>query len=317
MLAKRFSQFVISSRTNAIMMALIFMALPLFGWLGVAVVALVTLRKGIYEGFIVLLWSALPFVVLLVAMKDWWPFLIAIGFNAVVVWLLAIVYQRYHRWALTIEISALLGVLIVCCIHLFVGDLQHWWLVQFVQEMKMAHLHIDQALIAKTLGAELKFMTGIMVSLIVFADVCELMLGQYFNSLLLEKKVNAVASLKQFTQKTFAFLNRKAFKETADQWTEWRLSLTSIVVLLIGAVLAWFGPAIFKDIFPVLLMPFLWAGLSLMHGFLNHWKLSNVVIALVYVVLVLLLMFVPVLLGVFIIVAILDSFFDFRKRLEM
>jgi hypothetical protein len=54
------AQFVMSGRRQAVTVAILFALVPLLHLLSGAVVALVTLRKGWQEGFLVLLWALLP-----------------------------------------------------------------------------------------------------------------------------------------------------------------------------------------------------------------------------------------------------------------
>ncbi len=54
------AEFVMRGRREALLVAVVATMLPMFFWLGAAVVALVTLRKGVREGVLVMLWTLLP-----------------------------------------------------------------------------------------------------------------------------------------------------------------------------------------------------------------------------------------------------------------
>jgi hypothetical protein len=57
--------FAMGGRARALLLAVASAGSLLFAWLAAALIALVTLRKGIAEGFQLLLWSTLPALVLL------------------------------------------------------------------------------------------------------------------------------------------------------------------------------------------------------------------------------------------------------------
>ena len=72
-------------------------ALPIVGWLGTAIVALVVLRQGLKDGLLVLLWAALPLVLIYQTGGD------ASGLAAVSgVFLLAMVLRLTTSWELTL-----------------------------------------------------------------------------------------------------------------------------------------------------------------------------------------------------------------------
>jgi hypothetical protein len=54
------AEFVMRGRREAVMVSVLAAALPMFFWLSAAVVGLVTLRRGVREGFVVMLWALLP-----------------------------------------------------------------------------------------------------------------------------------------------------------------------------------------------------------------------------------------------------------------
>ncbi len=54
------AQYVMRGRMQAVIVAAVATGSVLFAWLGAAVVALVTLRKGTNQGLYVLFWALLP-----------------------------------------------------------------------------------------------------------------------------------------------------------------------------------------------------------------------------------------------------------------
>lgn len=54
------AEFVMRGRTQAVVVAVLASGIPMFFWLGAAVVGLVTLRRGVRDGAFVMLWALLP-----------------------------------------------------------------------------------------------------------------------------------------------------------------------------------------------------------------------------------------------------------------
>jgi hypothetical protein len=54
------AEYVMRGRREATLVSTMAVVLPMFFWLGAAVVGLVTLRKGVREGAFVMLWALLP-----------------------------------------------------------------------------------------------------------------------------------------------------------------------------------------------------------------------------------------------------------------
>lgn len=94
---KGLAQFVMRGRWQASGAAALASALPIVGWLGTAIVALVVLRQGLKDGVLVLLWAVLPLVLIYQTGGD------ASGLAAVAgVFLLAMVLRLTTSWELTL-----------------------------------------------------------------------------------------------------------------------------------------------------------------------------------------------------------------------
>ncbi len=73
------AEFAMRSRAAALLVAALGTGTSLFFWVGAAVVALVTLRKGLSEGAIILLWSLLPAAAVLYLLAEILPLTTLIG----------------------------------------------------------------------------------------------------------------------------------------------------------------------------------------------------------------------------------------------
>ena len=291
MLLKRFAQFILSGRTRAVFTAMIFIVLPFFSWIAAAIVALITLRKGIYEGFLVVLWTALPFVVLFVVQKEWLVFLRVVVFGSLLVWLLAIVLKRYAKWSLVLELGAIFGVVGVAVAHVLIPHIDVWGVNHVVALTKAMNLPLNTGSLKLVAQMMAPYATGMSAMFVLISAVTELIIGR-----------GLLAQLEKGKQ----FIN---------EWLRIRLSVIAAFLLIVECVAVFIGPAIFKDFLPVVVLPFIFAGMSLVHALLNHLKVPRNILILFYVIVILAVMFFPIVLSLLVIIAVVDSFINFRKRI--
>ena len=127
MLVKKFTQLILRSNVHAAIVAMLCAFLPLLSWLGVVIVATVTLCKTATDGFIVLLWAALPYIVVSSATKSWWPLIYTVLFGGVFVWVLAIIWKRYDKFNLVVEAAVLIGIIAIVIFHGVMPNPHVWW----------------------------------------------------------------------------------------------------------------------------------------------------------------------------------------------
>lgn len=99
------AEYVMRGRREALSISVLGAALPLLYWLSTAVISLVVLRKGSYEGSIILLWASLPALIWLVVARDPTPIITMVGTVA-----LAFILRETVSWIYTLAVSVLLGV---------------------------------------------------------------------------------------------------------------------------------------------------------------------------------------------------------------
>jgi len=97
------AEYVMLGRRQAIIFVLLSGFFPLLYFFSAAVVALVTLRKGSNEGFLILLWSFLP-AGLLWAMGDTSPVFLMLG-----TYLLALMLRKSSSWQQVILLATVFG----------------------------------------------------------------------------------------------------------------------------------------------------------------------------------------------------------------
>jgi len=291
MLLKRFTQYVLSSRSRAVFMAMLFMVLPFFSWVSAVIVALVTLRKGIYEGFLIVLWTALPFVVLFVVEKEWVLFVRLVLLGSLLVWLLAIVFRRYAKWSLILELSALFGILGVLIVHILIPNVDTWWVNHVVALTKTIAFPIDETILTQVIQMMAPYATGLSALFILISGVTELIIGRGL--------VSQFEKGKKFIQ----------------EWVNIRLSVIAALILIFNIVMIFKGPVIFKDFLPLTVLPFIFAGISFVHLLLIKWHVSRKQLILFYVIVMVAVIFFPVLLSLLVMISFADSFINFRARM--
>lgn len=282
------AEFVMRGRKQAIIIALLFTLIPLMGWVADAIVALVTLRKGIKEGAIVLLWVVLPGTVVgLMGYPLIWLYGVMGG--TVTTYLLAILLRQYG-WIVVLEVSALLGIAAVFSAHLFVPDIAQLWTKSFalyVQTMREKSVFpISAQDMQKAAALLVKIATGLQVALIIFGNLFSLLIARWAQAELYNP-----GGLRQ-------------------ELYNIRLGFLAIAILVLTVLASMAGVAAATDSLPVILLIFVMAGLSLVHAFVAvlNQKLWLVVFYGLLVVLF------PYIMGMLVMLALMDSWWNFRRR---
>jgi hypothetical protein len=287
---RKVAEYALQSRRHGVITALLFRLIPFFGWLSIVVMGLVTLRKGVTEGFIVLAWILLPSVVFIVIGQPF-PLIYNFIIDVFIVWLLAGVLRQSSSWSITIQIAAILGIVIVVIAHGTIHGLDQWWSEQLVKYMqqtnKVFSLNIgdhDLALWAENMA---QFMTGVQVVVLLVGNLIYLIFARWIQAVLYNP----------------GGLRRELYHI--------RLDFKPAFILLLTFILMWFVVHIAKDCVPVVLLPFSVAGLSLVHCLLASTKHNWTGLLIFYGLLIL---FFPYIMGLLIVATIADIRWDFRNR---
>lgn len=283
----RCASYVMRGRQQAIIIGLLFTMLPLLGWVSNVIIALVTLRKGAKEGGIVLLWVILP-VVVIAALGNPWIALYNIVGGSLFSFLLALILRQTQSWQKVLEAGMWLGLLVVFVVHLVRPDINAVWLKQLGHYAVLLKDQLNFTVNTDQLQFFTKFATGFQVAFLWLGVLINLMLARGLQSMLynpgrLSPELEAV-----------------------------RLSKWDGLVLLVIVVASLQKIAMAQDALPVVLLTFLLAGLSVLHavirrrnGFFKGWFL---------VFYCLLIVFFPYIAALLVLVALADSYLDFRHR---
>lgn len=177
------AEFVMRGRWQAVTVAAGAGLVPLLGWIGAAVLALVTLRRGIADGVSVALPALLglgvlywllmgtPAPALQMAIELWAPVL-----------LLALWLRRTVSLAVPLQILGVLGALAVVSLHLMQGDMHAYW--REVMASVLGGVPQDDATWQMFDENMLPRMTGFWAVGLMGASLFALLLGRWWQALL-------------------------------------------------------------------------------------------------------------------------------------
>lgn len=286
--------YIMSHRRNAAWVALLFALLPFIqlptGWISSVIVGLVTLRKGPKEGLWVIAWVALPAIALLCL---GYPGLMIsmVAVRCLLVFLLAWLLRRYNSWLMVLEVIAIIGLIGVALTHLIIPQTSLWWashLSQFTAQMSSSlNLTTSPQLLKDYVSALSKIASGSLAVFVLSLDLLTLFLARWWQCVLF----NQGGLRKEFYNIRMGYAINAA-----------------LILCLLGVVL---GSDFALDALPVLMLPFVIAGLSLTHVFAAHKNYGAGMLACVYIPLILFLPYVSILLAA---MGAIDSWYDFRSR---
>lgn len=255
MLARKFGSYLLVKDSHASAAALIFAFLPFFGiptgFMAAAILALVVLVKELRSSLMVLAWAALPTLCLLYLHQ--WASLDLLSLSRFILILcFALLLKLKKSWRLLLEVQALLGLVVVSAFHWLIPNLNQWWtqlLTGYVQQLESnSHLALTQDQWQSFIKQALPIMTGSIVTGALAGLTVLLVLASWWKAQI-------------FKPGSFG----KEFRSI-------RMSLLDAGVLLVavvGCLLHWRG---LMDALPVLIFPFMVAGLSLLHYGANRKK---------------------------------------------
>ncbi len=300
---KALAGFIVSGRFQAILSAslcgMLAFVLPPFStltnYLGAAVVSLVTLRIGVSQGLLVMV-AATVVTMLFYRLMGVPPATIAVTVLLLWVpcWVISLVLRRTVSLAGALLAAAVIGLVALALIYAVAGDPAPWWyehLLQIRSVLEEAGL-FPQGVSVDTLLQDLsRLMTGVVVASLALGAVCSLLVGRWWQALL----VNPGGLHSEFCGLRFP-------------------QSTGLIVLGLMIVTQFIrGPASDMSAQGVLVMlvPYLFAGLAVLHGLVaRHGRGKGWLIA-VYALLGIIPQTALLLSGL----GLVDTWVDFRRRL--
>ncbi len=208
-----------------------------------------------------------------------------------IAWLVAFaaILRSTNSWSYLIAIAALVGAFHVLLVQAMFPDIGSYWIVQlkaFAEESKVFEdaAQEKQDLIVLALS---QYMTGMVGMFIVSTKLGIIMIGRWMQDRLynpggLRKELLAI-----------------------------RMPVVASAGLMICYLGMFFSPVLFKDLFFVAVLPFVCAGLSLIHAIAQTKKSGLIILIVTYIALLLLVFYVLNLLAI---LAVLDSWYNYRDK---
>lgn len=280
------AEFIMRGRVQATLVVVGSAALPLLFWLSAAAGSLVLLRRGLSDALGILAWAMLPAI-------GWWYFgeprtlLVLLGTLG-----LALLLRANLPWsrvllcsvALGLVYGVVLGAVFREPIEAMALELQK--LMPQMLEGVHQQLSVDERARLDSLVAPV--LTGLIAALLQIVSLLCLMLGRYWQALL---------------------YNPGGF---GREFHALRLPIPLALLLFAGMLL---GPNLGAQaamLAPLCSVPLMFAGVALLHGLVAQGGLAKFWLIGMYVTL---LLFMQLTYPLLVVLAIVDSLFDFRGRL--
>ena len=282
------TQLLMKSRREAAIVAMLTAAIPFLGWASLVIVCLVTLRKGMREGLFILSWAVVPAFISSCLIGSW-----LLGLESVMaylwLWGVACLLRKTASWAYVLEASALVGVIVILFLHVKIPDLSEIYFNYLMDLYKSSTSDtIAYADMQTFVQHIVNYLLGVQVVLYVIHNLFCLLIARGLQAMLYNPKG----------------LSRD-LKMIRLNWASWAFA----------AICLFFGMKMSSswalDTFPVWIVLFVFAGLSLVH-YLIKVKLSfRGAIPVFYILLMLLF---PVSLIPVALLAFTDTGWDMRKK---
>ena len=284
----------------ALFTALSFLAPPLtsiLSYAGAAALALYSLHVGARSGAIVLLGAMLVtglltemllhqgMTIAVTSLLLWFP-----------VWLIAVVLRETRSLAMAMLALSALAMAGILLVFLWFGDPSQWWLERLSGLINsladQPEIEIDTGSLHEFAEQVAPFMTGSLAAGLSFAALTCLMLGRWWQSQMVKPgalrkefyalRLNSMLSLLAMGMFALAALKFGGVSALALQW--------SLVVLV----------------------PFLFVGLAVVHATLANLKAARIWLIIIYILMSLL----PQAMMLVIVTGLLDPWLDLRRRTE-
>ena len=268
------AEYVMTGRRQAMIAVTLLGLVPLVNLLNPVVVGLVALRKGLQEVVMVFVWAVLPVGAWAVA-GDVVPLVMLIGITG-----LALLLRETESWELTLLAAIVVGISVEAYFRVqpAVIDALMEQLERYVRSSSSQDL-------------QLELISSVMLSVIgavyMFLAVLLLMTARWMQALL---------------------FNPGGFRVEFHGLRIGR----NVATCLIAAVLLSGSGVIVPEVWILyFLMPFVFAGIALVHAAVLMKRLPVMLLVAFYIVLML-----PVAVQLVVVLALADSWFDFRSRLQ-
>jgi len=277
-------------------LALLSLLLPPVSIVSSASVALVTLRRGWYEGLYVLICSCLSAAVLGYFLFGSFQFALLYGLVLwLPIWLISTVLREGKHLSVAVEIAVILGVLGVIGFYLYVTDPALLWnaiLTQMVQPMLASGSDVPIDEIKRSVQVFSHYMTGGIAAGTVYGLLFGLFLARWWQA---------------------ALYNPGGFREEyLSLKVRPKVASASILIVLLAWLMSGTVSEICWNITIIFAVLYTFVGTSILHTAFSGMKTKRFMVPFLYVTLVL----VPHMIGIVIIVGVVDVWLDLRSKIS-
>ncbi|HLB42501.1 MAG TPA: hypothetical protein VJN02_06580 [Gammaproteobacteria bacterium] len=251
----RFTNYILSNRWQTLCLVLFGTFVPVLGMLGILIATLITLRKSVIEGALLVIATTIPYIVSLFFSEHYrtaapivlWATIGVASLSNILTWLFAIMLRYRSNWSQILQVATLIGVLVISVIHLLYPNIADWWGMQLQSYSNQALFGLWKNRIESSdmqleiINATKQYATGVVIVAILFNAILQLVIARWWQ--------------------TIIFHPKSLHKELQNI----RLSQLAGILFAAGLVLAYLGNSVVLDIMPLLYMLFGVAGLSLIH----------------------------------------------------
>ncbi len=295
---KAMATFIMRGRAQAAMAATVFAVLSLIlaplSYLSAAVIALVTLRKGAYDGLYISFIAALVMAVLAYVILG--SGAIALLFVVMVwmpVWVLAVVLRRMMHLPWSIYIAAGMACIVPIVVHGMLNDPVAWWLEQlaniFQQTLRESTVSADPDDVQLMLEMIASSMTGMVAGAVFVSLICSLFLGRWWQA---------------------ALYNPGGFREEfVSLKMDRRVAIVALVIIVLAMIISHPGE-LFSDLTFVVITACSLFGLAMVHDWVEKTHANAAWLVAIYVMLFFVAKPMMVLLAL---IAISDAWMDYRR----
>ncbi len=276
-------------------LALLSLLMPPISIVSSATVALVTLRRGAYEGFLVLISASVAAALLGVVAFGDYQFAFAYALLLwLPVWMLSIVLREGRHLSLAIEIASLLGVLAVIGFYLFAQDPALYWqtILNVMVEPMLAAAEAPVEQIKQTLAMVAKYMTGV----VALGSISGLLFG-----LLLARWWQANLYNPGGFKAEFLALRMPA-----------RFTMSTLIVFMVAMLASGMLSEMAWNIGIILFMLYTFIGTAVVHALIAEMKAKRFLLPFFYM----LLFVIPHLIVPIAIIGMSDTWLNLRKNIK-
>ncbi len=289
---KFLASYIMRGRLEAMLtaatLAVLSLLVPPLSIVSSATVALVTLRRGAYEGLIILGCASLAAAIMSTVITVPYQFIILYVLVLwLPIWLIAIVLREGRHLSLAIEIAVLLGIAVVIGYYLYNADPAAMW-KEVLPKMIVSKMPVENR--EQMLEQVAPYMTGVAAAGGVFSMLLGLLLGRWWQAILYNP-----GGFKQ------EFLSLKA---------QPKIAMVTLVVIGIAMISSGKLSQIAWNTTILMALLYTFVGIAVGHTFFAKTKIAQLAVPMFYITLLLIPQsFLPVAL-----VGFSDTWLDIRNK---